>query len=126
MAMERIHSANKNKLKFVTFGGTGSSIRDWLYVDDLAEACLFLMQNYDSPEIINIGTGMGTSKKEVAYIIKDIEKFEGKIIFESNFPDGMRKRVLDITKINSLGWKAKTSLEEGLKKTYEWFLNQKR
>jgi GDP-L-fucose synthase len=125
MAMRLMHDAKKKDIKSVTFGGTGSPIRDWLYVEDLADACLFLMQNYDSPELINIGTGIGISKKDIVYAIKDIEKFDGEIIFDTNKPDGMMKRVLNVEKINSLGWKAKTNLKEGFKKTYEWFLENK-
>jgi GDP-L-fucose synthase len=124
-AMNLIHNAKENNLKSVTFGGTGAPVRDWLYVDDLADACLFLMQNYDSSELINIGTGVGTSKKDIVYQIKDIEGFNGQIIFDSTKPDGMMKRVLDVEKINSLGWKAKTNLEDGIKRTYEWFLENK-
>jgi GDP-L-fucose synthase len=125
MAMRKINEAKKNDIKSVTFGGTGAPIRDWLYVDDLADACLFLMQNYDSPEIINIGTGIGTSKKDIAYAVREIANYTGEIIFDIRQPDGMMKRVLDVEKINSLGWKAKTSLKEGLEKTYEWFLKNK-
>jgi len=84
------------------------------------------MQNYNSPEIINIGTGIGSSKKDIAYLIKEIVGFKGKIIFDKTKPDGMMKRILNIEKINSLGWNAKTSLEEGLKKTYQWFLKNKK
>ena len=126
MAIKKIHHAKENNLKSVTFEGTGSPIRDWLYIEDLAEACLFLMQNYNSPEIINIGTGIGSSKKDIAYLIKEIVGFKGKIIFDKTKPDGMMKRILNIEKINSLGWNAKTSLEEGLKKTYQWFLKNKK
>ncbi len=122
MAIGLIHRAKKENLKSVVFGGTGAPIRDWLYIDDLAEACLFLMKNYNSPKLINIGTGTGVSKKDVAYAIKDISGFNGKIIFDRNQPDGMMKRVLAVEKINCLGWKAKTNLEEGLRDTYDWFL----
>lgn len=123
MAIRRINDAKKNSIKSVVFGGTGDPVRDWLYIDDLAESCLFLMEKYDFPEPINIGTGKGVSKKNITYAIKDISKYNGEIIFDSTYPDGMMKRVLDVSKINSLGWFAKTDLMAGLEKTYEWYLN---
>jgi len=126
MTITQIERAKEKNLKSIVFGGTGTPIRDWLYVDDLAEACFFLMKNYNSPEIINVGTGKGVSKKEIIFKIKEIAKFKGEILFDENKPDGMLKRVLDINKINSFGWKAKTNLDKGLKKTYNWFLKNKK
>ncbi len=105
----------------ITLWGTGSPRREFLYVNDLACACLFLMQNYDENEIVNIGTGKDITIKEVAGIIKDVIGYKGEVLWDDTKPDGTPRKLLDVTKINELGWKAKTSLEEGMKKTYAWY-----
>ncbi len=105
----------------ITLWGTGSPRREFLYVNDLACACLFLMQNYDENEIVNIGTGKDITIKEVAGIIKDVIGYKGEVLWDDTKPDGTPRKLLDVTKINGLGWKAKTSLEEGIKKTYAWY-----
>jgi len=102
--------------------GTGLPKREFLYVDDLADACLFLMNNYSDSDIINVGTGMDISIKELAQLIKDIVGFKGEIIFNTTKPDGTPRKLLDVTKLNKLGWTSKTSLREGIKKTYNWFV----
>lgn len=103
----------------VVMWGTGTPRREFMYVDDMADACLFLMNNYDEQGHINIGTGVDIELKELASIIADLIGFKGKIIQDLSKPDGMEKRQLDVSKINAMGWKAKTTLEEGLKKTIE-------
>jgi len=108
----------------VVIWGTGSPRREALYVEDLAEACIFLMKNYNSPEIINIGTGVDRTIREIAEIIRNSIGFKGGIEFDTTKPDGMSRKLLDVSKIHSLGWKAGTDLEEGIKRTYEWFENQ--
>lgn len=107
----------------VEIWGTGNPLREFLYVDDLADACLFLMDNYNSSEIINVGTGNDLTIKELAYMIKDIIGFKGDIEFDLTKPDGTYRKVLDVSKINNLGWGFKTELEDGLRLTYNWFLN---
>ena len=97
-------------------------MREFLHCDDMADACVFLMENYDSPEIINVGTGIDLSIKELAYEIKDIVGFKGNIVFNRSKPDGMPRKVVDVEKLYKLGWKAKISLKEGLKNTYKEFL----
>ena len=113
---DSLHSA------FLTLWGTGTPRREFLYVDDLAEACIFLMQNYDSGEILNIGVGEDLSIKELALQIKDIIGFQGELKWDPGKPDGTPRKLLDVSRLNSLGWKAKISLQEGIQKTYHWYL----
>ncbi len=113
--------AKKENLASVTVWGTGKPMREFLYVDDLADACVFLMNNYNDGEIVNIGVGKDVSIQELASIIKEEVGYEGKIVFDSTKPDGTPKKLLDVTKLNNIGWTAKTSLREGLRKTINWF-----
>ena len=107
----------------VTLWGTGKVFREFLFVDDLADACLFLMNTYDSSEIINIGTGKDSAIHELAEIVKDVVGFQGTITWDKSKPDGTPKKQLDISQINALGWSPTTSLKEGIQKTYRWYLN---
>ena len=106
----------------VTLWGTGSPYREFLHVDDLADACVFLMNNYDGSEIVNIGTGEDLTIKELAEMIKEIVGYEGSIIWDTTKPDGTPKKLLDVSKLKSLGWLPKISLKEGIKTTYEWYV----
>lgn len=105
----------------VTVWGTGRPKREFLYVDDLAGACIFLMDHYQENEPINIGTGVGTSISELAELIKDVTGFRGSIHYDHTKPDGSPMRLLDIERIKALGWSAKVTLEEGLRTTYQWY-----
>lgn len=107
----------------VTVWGTGTPMREFLHVDDLASACLFLMDRYDGDEIVNIGTGCDISIRDVAYMIKEIVGFEGKIQFDPSYPDGTPRKLLDVHKINALGWQATISLKQGLKETVAHYLS---
>ena len=120
--LRRFHEAKKNGENEVVVWGSGKPRRELLFSDDLAEACLFLMENYESCELINIGTGIDYKIIEIAGIIKEVVGFKGKIILDRSKPDGVMRKFLDSSKINMLGWKAKTDLRNGLKKTYEWYL----
>jgi GDP-L-fucose synthase len=122
--IRKIHEAKVRSSESVEIWGTGNAKREFLYVDDLAEACLFLMNNYDNSEIINIGTGKDVSIKEIATIIKDIIGYECKFHFDKTKPDGTPRKLLNVEKINKLGWKAKTDLRTGIKLTYEDFLKR--
>jgi GDP-L-fucose synthase len=102
----------------VEIWGSGNPRREFLHVDDLADACLFLMQEYDSEEIINVGTGVDLSIKELAFLVKDCSGYEGEIAFNTNYPDGTPRKLLDTTRINKLGWFPKIELQEGLKSVY--------
>ncbi len=105
----------------VSIWGTGTPRREFLHVDDLADACLFLMQNYDSEEIVNVGVGEDLSIKELAAIVKDVVGFEGDIEFDSSKPDGTPRKLLDISRMQSLGWRPAIGLREGIRQTYEWY-----
>ncbi|MEW5766351.1 MAG: GDP-L-fucose synthase [bacterium] len=118
--LRKFHKANLSK-EDVVIWGTGQPKREFLYVDDFAEACIFLMNEYNSCEIINVGSGEDISIAELANLIKQVVGFEGSIVYDQTKPDGMPKKLLDVSKIRSLGWKAKTSLEEGTKATYDWY-----
>ena len=121
--IRKFHDAKINNLPSVEFWGTGSARREFLFVDDLAQALVFLMNNYDNcNEHINIGCGDDVTILELAEMLKKITKYEGEIIWNSEYPDGTPVKRLDVTKINNLGWKAKTSLEAGLQITYDWFV----
>ena len=101
--------------------GTGSARREFIFVEDLADALIFLMKNYDDPEIINVGVGKDVSIKELVAHLVDMVGYEGEIIWDTDKPEGMPKRLLDVSKLNSLGWQANTSLDEGLKLAYEYY-----
>lgn len=117
----RMHDAKINNSPEVIIWGSGISRREFLYVDDLADALFWLMQNYEQKQFLNIGTGIDISIKELAFLIKDVVKYEGKLVFDTTKPDGMPKKLLDVSKVNDMGWKYSISLEEGLKKSYEFF-----
>ena len=122
--IRKIHEAKINKSKFVEIWGTGTVRREFLFVDDLAEVCLFLMNNYNESEIINIGTGKDVTIKELAEIIRNVIGYKGEFRFNSTKPDGMPRKLLNVDKINNLGWKAKTDLKKGIKLTYQNFLKR--
>lgn len=119
----KFHKAKNENLPFVELWGTGKPLREFLYVDDMAEACLYLMQNYDGSELVNIGSGQEISIRELAEIIRDVVGFSGEIIFDTTKPDGTPRRVLDNSKITAMGWKPKTDLREGIKREYEYYVN---
>lgn len=116
----RITSIEKNDI--VTVWGTGSPRREFLHVDDLADACLFIMNHYDQNEIINIGVGKDISIKELAEMVKEIVGFEGDIYYDHSKPDGTPRKLLDVSRLESLGWQSRISLRDGIKQTYEWYL----
>ncbi len=123
--IRRIHEAKIEGKPFVEIWGTGSPRREFLHVDDLADACVFLMNHYDSGEIINIGVGEDLSIKELARLIKTIVGYEGEIRFDPSKPDGTPRKLLDVSKLQQLGWNAKIPLEEGIRRTYQWYLEHR-
>ncbi len=123
--LRRFHIAKINNYKNVEVWGSGKPKREFMHVNDLAKACIFLIQNYSSNKHINVGTGKEISILDFANLIKKIVGFEGKVIFDKTKPDGTYVKRLDTTKINDMGWFANIELEKGLKMTYEWALKNK-
>lgn len=121
--IRRFHEAKVNNAATVTIWGTGKPYREFLYVDDLADACVYLMNKYSGNETVNIGTGKEVTIKELALLVKDIIGFKGKLVFDETKPDGTPRKLLDVTKLNKLGWHYTTELAEGIAKTYDDFLN---
>lgn len=122
--IRKVHEAKAGYQPEVEIWGTGEPKREFLFVDDLADACVFLMRNYDYRDIgpfVNIGTGQDLTIKELAEMIKIIVGYEGTLKFNPAKPDGTPRKLLDVSKLNVLGWQANTSLEDGLKRTYEWY-----
>ena len=128
MLLRRFHEAKINNKKEVSIWGSGTPMREFMFADDLADACVFLMKNKTSKEIgelINIGTGIDCTILELAQKIKNVVGYSGDIVLDRTKPDGTPRKLLDVSKLKALGWVAKTSLEDGLKKTYNDFLNNK-
>jgi len=121
--IRRFHEAKLNNLKEVTCWGSGSPLREFLYVDDLAEACVFLMNNYSGDETVNLGTGKELTIKELTEIVAKVIGYTGDIKWDTTKPDGTPRKLLDVSKLESLGWKYHTELEEGIRLSYEDFLN---
>lgn len=119
--IKKFMSALDSGEKEVMFFGDGSPIRDFMYVDDLADACVFLMNNYDNPEHINIGSGLDVSIKYLAQVIASIVGYDGDILWDITKPNGSPRRTLDTSRMDALGWYPKTSLIEGLRNTIEWY-----
>jgi GDP-L-fucose synthase len=127
--IRKFHEGKMSNSPKVILLGTGSPRREFLYVDDLAEAVVFLMENLDAEDLykqgvsqINIGTCEDIEIKKLAELIKEIVGFRGEIEYDATKPDGTPRKLLDVSRLNQLGWKHSTTLEEGLRKTYEWFL----
>ena len=119
--IRRFHEAAQRNSPEVTLWGTGTVRREFLHVDDLADACVFLIQNYDQPEIINVGTGEDVTIRELAELIAEITGFRGRIVQDTSKPDGTPRKLLDVSRLNALGWRARINLREGLEQTYRWF-----
>lgn len=121
--IRRFHEAKENNLSEVVIWGTGTPLREFLYVDDLADACVYLMNTYSGNETVNLGTGKELSIKELAELVKKVVGFKGNITFDTTKPDGTPRKLLDVSKLEKLGWKYKIELEDGIKLAYEDFLN---
>lgn len=121
--IRRFHEAKEKGLKEVYCWGTGSPLREFLYVDDLADACVYLMNNYSGNETVNIGTGKEITIRELTELVARIIGYEGEIKWDPSRPDGTPRKLLDVSKLNELGWHYKTELEDGIRLTYDDFLN---
>ena len=124
--IRKIYEARSSNKRQVVVWGTGSPRRECLHVDDLTDACVFLMGNYDEPEMINIGSGEDLSIKEMALLIRDVSGFKGEITFDKSKPDGALRKLLDVSKIKKLGWSPKIDPNEGIRQTYQWYKNHVR
>lgn len=122
--IRRFHEAKVNKAPAVTIWGTGSPLREFLFADDLAEACFYLMQNYNEEGLVNIGTGKDLSIKDLAILIKKIIGYEGAIEFDASKPDGTPRKLMDVSKLHSKGWHHQIELEEGIALAYQDFLSR--
>lgn len=123
--IRKFHEAKASGSDTVTVWGTGSPKREFLHADDMADACVYLMLNYNEPGLVNIGVGEDISIKDLALLVKDIVGFEGKIIFDDAKPDGTPRKLMDVSKLHSLGWKASTQLQEGIENVYADLLKNK-
>ena len=120
--IRRFHEAKVNKAPDVTVWGSGTPRREFLYVDDMARACVMLMNSYDKKEFLNVGTGSDVSIKELAELIKKVVEYEGGLKWDSTKPDGMMRKLMDVSKLHSLGWKHQVELEDGIRLAYKDFL----
>lgn len=123
--IRRFHEAKENNLKEVVIWGSGTPLREFLYVDDLADACIFLMNHYSGHETVNVGTGKDLSIKDLANIIKKVVGYEGNLIFDQTKPDGMPRKLLDVSKLEQLGWHYNIELEKGIFLVYQDYLQSK-
>lgn len=119
--IRKFHEAKVKNEDFVEVWGTGKPLREFLHVDDMADGCVFLMESYDGEEHVNIGTGKEVTIRELAEMIKEVIGFEGELKFNMDKPDGTPRKLLDVSKLESLGWKYKIELKNGIKSAYEWF-----
>jgi GDP-L-fucose synthase len=121
--VRKFHEAKQDKSPFVEIWGTGSPLREFMYADDVADACVFLMKNYNDKLFVNIGTGEEATIKELALLVKDVVGFSGDLKFDTRKPDGTPRKLMDSSRLHSMGWKHSVSLKEGLKRTYPFFLD---
>jgi len=119
--IRKIHEAKINNEKQVVVWGSGSPMREFLFADDLADACYFLMQHYNEPNLINIGTGHDLTIKDLALLIKDVLNYDGELVFDSSKPDGTPRKLMDVSKLHGLGWKHQIELREGIELAYQDF-----
>ena len=120
--IRKIHEAKRNRKKEFQVWGTGSPLREFLHVDDLANALIFLMNNYSSEGHINVGSGFEISIKDLTLMIQDIVEYDGKIVFDKSKPDGTPRKLMDSSRLRELGWKPTITLREGINRTYSWYL----
>ncbi|AFK06869.1 nucleoside-diphosphate-sugar epimerase [Mesotoga prima MesG1.Ag.4.2] len=119
--IRKFHEAKVNKAPYVEIWGTGTPRREFLFVDDLADACLFLMKNYSGNDFFNVGTGEDVTIRELAELIGEVVGCKGELKFDTSKPDGTPRKLLDVTRIHEAGWRHRIGLKKGLEKTYEWF-----
>lgn len=123
--IRKFHEAKERGEPVVTIWGTGTPRREFLHVDDLADACVFLMEGYSSGEPINVGVGKDVSIKELAGLVREVVGYEGGIVYDASRPDGTPRKLLDVSRLRSLGWEAKVPLRRGIEETYRWFVRSR-
>lgn len=121
--IRKFHEAKINKKPTVTIWGSGNARRELLFVDDMADACVYLMETYSGNDFFNVGMGIDVSITELSLLIKDIVGYEGNLEYDRSMPDGMPQKLMDCSRLKQMGWSYKTSLREGLEKTYKWYLD---
>ena len=119
--MRKVHTAKRSKQRDVTIWGTGTPLREFMFVDDLADACVFLIKNYSEIDTINIGSGEEVSIRELAVLIAEVTGYTGDFVFDDSNPDGTPRKRLDVGKLAAYGWEARTSLKDGLAIVYDWY-----
>lgn len=122
--IRKFHEAKISSSPAVELWGTGTPRREFLHVDDMAAACVFLMNSYDNPQFLNVGTGNDVTIKELAQLVSSVAGYDGKITWDSAKPDGTPRKLLDVSRLKSLGWAPQISLEDGIKTTYEWYISK--
>ncbi len=122
--IRKFHDAKENNIPFVEIWGTGTPMREFMHAEDMADACVYLMKNYNEAKFVNVGTGTDISIKNLALLIKKITGYEGGLKFNTSKPDGTPRKLMDVSYLNSLGWKHKTNLEEGITSVYQDFKNK--
>lgn len=123
--LRKFHEAKERGEPSVTVWGTGAPRREFLYVDDLSDACIFLMDTYSDDAPINVGVGEDTSIEELAQLVREVVGYEGEIVYDTTKPDGTPRKLLDVSRLSSLGWRTSTPLKEGIEQTYDWFLSSR-
>lgn len=122
--IRKAHEARANNAEQMLIWGTGKPRREFMHVDDMADAAVFLMQHYDDPQIINVGVGTDLSIRELAEMVCRVVGYRGELVFDTSKPDGTPQKLLDISRLRALGWQPSITLEEGIRRTYEWYVNQ--
>lgn len=120
--LRKMHEARQSAAPSVTVWGSGNPHREFLYVEDMADACIFLMQSFSEPGPINVGTGRDIAIRDLALLIKDVIGYQGELVFDASKPDGTPRKLLDVSRLAAAGWTAKVGLREGIEKTYRWYL----
>jgi GDP-L-fucose synthase len=124
--IRKLHDAKATGASSVVVWGTGAPRREFLHVDDLAEACLFLLDSYDQPEPVNVGVGADLSIRDLVEIVRDVVGFEGEVVWDTSKPDGTPQKLLDVRRLSALGWRPQVELKDGIEDTYAWFLDRLR
>ena len=124
--LRKMHEAKTQNAATVEIWGSGTPLREFLHSSDLAAACLFLLENFSAPGPINVGVGQDLSIRDLAFLIREIVGFEGELRFDASKPDGTPRKLMDVSRINQLGWRAQIELRDGIEQTYRWFLENQR